>query len=327
MNPGASLQENLFMEPGFYKSAGIMDVMLTMRSIFGRCPSLCLVLLFVLSACSSGNTPAPSATTASEAPVLTETPFEPTFTPMPAAAIVNGERIPLSWFESELVRYKLAQDALGQPVDDEAAARQLVIDDVINQVLLAQGAMQAGYRLSDAEVQARIDSLSQEVDLAAWMAKWGYTEGELFQALKLQLLAAYQRDQIAAAVPESAEQVELQQVFAYTQEGANNALLSLNSGRDFDDVAFLYDPVAGGHLGWVPRGYLLIPAVEEAAFNLSVGQYSDVIESELGYHIVLVLDRGEQPLTQDARLMLQRQALHDWLEAQRANSQIEIFID
>jgi hypothetical protein len=41
----------------------------------------------------------------------------------------------------------------------------------------------------------------------------------------------------------------------------------------------------------------------------------------------MVLDRAERPLTQDARLTLQRKALHDWLEDQRSNSQIEILID
>jgi hypothetical protein len=304
-----------------------MDVMSKKGPILLKLFILCLLSVAALSACNGGETAAPSETATAEVPLLTETPAQPSPTPMPAAAIVNGERIPLAWFESELARYRLAQEALGQPIEDEAAARAQVLNDIVDQVLLAQGAMQSGYSLSDSEVQARIDSLSQEVDLPAWMAEWGYTEGDLFQALKLQMLAAYQRELIAAAVPESADQVRLQQIFAYTQDGANNALLSLNSGAEFDDVAFLYDPVAGGHMGWVPRGYLLIPAVEEAAFNLPVGQYSEVIESEIGYPIVMVLDRAERPLTQDARLTLQRKALHDWLEDQRSNSQIEILID
>ncbi len=304
---------------------GMLKSRLVLRTVL---LGLIFVVIFpFLSACNGGNTPTAPVTTPSDAPALSPTPSEPTPTPAPAAAVVNGERIPLAWFESELARYYLAQENLEQPVTDEAAAIQIVLNDIIDQVLLAQGAMESGYTLSNDEVQARIQALSQEVDLPAWMAQWGYTDADLFTSLKVQMLATYQREQIASSIPETADQVLLQQVFAFTQEGANNALLSLNSGTDFDDVAYLYDPVTGGHLGWVPRGYLLIPAVEEAAFNLPVGMFSDIIESEIGYHIVLVMDRQERPLSQDARLILQRQALHTWLESRRAASQIEILVN
>jgi len=138
-------------------------------------------------------------------------------------------------------------------------------------VLLAQGAREAGVNFDEETVQGRIDALAAEVDINAWMIEWGYSEEDLFQFLNLQLLGAFQRDQIANAVPEEVEQVELQQVLTYTEAGAKDALLSLNSGKSFDEVALIYQPVTGGYLGWVPRGYLLIPAVEEAAFNLSVG--------------------------------------------------------
>ncbi len=312
---------------GFSGGAGIMDVMSKKQLFLFRCLLLCLLPAMILSACEGGETNSQPPTATAESPVVTATPAQPTSTPLPAAAIVNGERIPLAWFESELARYVMAVEAMEEEVTDMAAAREIVLNDIIDQVLLAQGAMEAGVSMSDADVQARIDALAEETDLAAWRAQWGYTEGDLFQALKLQMLATAQREAIAASIPESADQVKLQQVFAYTQEGANNARLSLNSGTPFEDVAFLFDPVTGGYLGWVPRGYLLIPEVEEAAFNTPVGSYSDIVQSEVGYHIVLVIDRQERLLSQDARLTLQRQAVRSWLENRRTNSQIEILID
>jgi parvulin-like peptidyl-prolyl isomerase len=49
----------------------------------------------------------------------------------------------------------------------------------------------------------------------------------------------------------------------------------------------------GGDIGFVERGAIL-PDVEKAAFNLPVGGVSDVIESEMGFHIIVVVDkRGE----------------------------------
>ncbi len=283
-----------------------------------------ILLASLLSACSKNNTPTADLTSTESGPSPTPTFSEPTPTPTPAAAIVNGGRLPLVWLESEFQRYLTAQVALGLTVDDEAAARDIVLNDLIDQVLLAQSAAEAGFIVSDADVQSRIDALAAEVDLPAWKAQWGYSDTDLFDMMRLQILAADQRDRIAATIPESMEQVEIRQVFAYTSEGANNAKVSLNSGTPFEDVAFLYDPVTGGYLGWVPRGYLLVPAVEDAAFSLPVGSYSDIIESDVGYHIVLVLNREDHPLSSDARLTLQRQALQNWIVDRRANSTIEI---
>lgn len=280
-----------------------------------------ILLVSLLTACSRTSTPTVEGVVT---PSATATPSEPTPTPVPAVAIVNGERLPFAWYQGELQRYLLAQENLGTPVEDQAAAGEIVLNDLIDQMLLAQAAQQAGTMIGDTDVQARLDALAAEVDLGAWMAQWGYTEPDLFEMLRFQLLAAAQRDTLAATVPEMMEQVEIQQVFAYTSDGAHNAKVSLDSGTPFDEEAFLYDPVAGGYLGWVPRGYLLIPTVEEAAFSLPVGSYSDIIESDIGYHIVLVLDRGEHPLSSDARLTLQRQAVQSWITSQRTNSAIEI---
>ena len=303
--------------------AGIMVGMsLTNRNL--RRIIIGLVLLAMLvSACTNDNPT--EEITATAAP--TSTPSGPTPTNVPAAAVVNGEVVPLAWYESELQRYLVAQEAAGTPVTDQAAAGEIVLNELLDQFLLAQAAQEAGLTVSDEDVQTRIAALAAEVDLGAWIAQWGYTDGDLFNMLKLQILAALQRDQIAATVPESMEQVELRQVFAYTEAGAHTAKVSLDSGSDFEEMAYTYDPATGGYLGWVPRGYLLIPAVEEAAFSLPVGSYSDIIVSEVGYHIVMVLDRGEHSLSSDARLTLQRNAVAAWLADRQANSAIEVLVN
>jgi parvulin-like peptidyl-prolyl isomerase len=285
------------------------------------------LLGILLSACEGDPTPTETIQQPTVSPSDTSTPELPTPTTMPLAAVVNGEGVSLAWYESEVSRYLLAQENSETAIEDEATARENVLEDVIDQVLLAQGASASGFSVSDADVQSRLDQLATETDLPAWMTQWGYTQEELFQSLKLQILAGHQKEQIIASIPDTVEQVELQQVFAYTETGAKNALISLKSGRDFDEVALTYDPTTGGYLGWTPRGYLLIPALEEIAFNLPVGEYSDVIESEIGYHILTVLGRAERPLTSDARLILQRGALYAWLNQQREQANIEVLVD
>jgi peptidyl-prolyl cis-trans isomerase C len=72
---------------------------------------------------------------------------------------------------------------------------------------------------------------------------------------------------------------------------ANDAVTSLQSGADFMELAATYDPTSKGDLGWFPRGYLDQPAIDEAVFALQPGQYSQVVETDIGYHILYVAER------------------------------------
>ena len=48
----------------------------------------------------------------------------------------------------------------------------------------------------------------------------------------------------------------------------------------------------GGDLGYLSKGNM-IPAFEEVVFGMKVGDVSDVIESELGYHFIKITDIRE----------------------------------
>jgi len=272
----------------------------------------------ILSACAESFTPTSI--------LPTQTPVPPTPTPEPLAALVNGEGITFAEFEAELARFQAAQAALGNTIPLEEAA-QRVINDMIDQVLLAQGARGAGFIVDDATVQARMESLTAQVGgpdaLAAWMSEHGYTEETFRQALSRQIAAAWMRDQIIAAVPLYAEQVHVQQILFYNEDTAQQVLIQLEAGTDFGTLASKYDPLTHGDLGWFPRGYLPEPQIEEAAFALQPGQFSDIIESQVGYHILLVIECDPQhPLSPDALLTLQSQALADWLHQKREQSTI-----
>ena len=252
----------------------------------------------------------------------------PTPLPIPAAAIVNGEVIPQSYFEHEVQRYK-ASFAEGETLPSDAEISQQVLDSLIEQQLLSQAARAAGYTFTDQMLEAKIADLLAQLGsgsaLTNWMQANFYDDAEFRLALRLGSEATWQRDQIAATVPDAVEQVRARQIFTQSAENAQHALASLNSGTSFDELAWTYSPDTGGELGWFPRGYLLFPAIEEAAFGLPVGAHSDVIQTEIGYHIIEVMEHdAAHPLTTDAKLSLQAKALADWLQAERAKAQIEI---
>ena len=283
---------------------------------------LTLILALGLSAC--GSTPGTPATLTPAVP--SETPLPPTPTPPPLAAIVNDEWITEEEFLAEVERYRASQQGLGNDVSTDDAV-QIVLDDLIAQVLLAQTARAEGFEITDADLGSRIDTLVSEVGgtdaLAAWQSAHGYTDKSFQSALKRAAEAAWMRDKIVADVPDTAEQVHAQQILLYNEETAQKVTDQLSAGAKFADLAALYDPNTGGELGWFPRGYLLEPELEEAAFSLEPEQYSGVIITEVGYHILLVVERNPQHLlSPDAYLVMQEKALRDWLAQKRAESDI-----
>ncbi len=283
---------------------------------------LTLILALSFSACAS-----PAGPSATLTPALpTQTPVPPTPTPPPLAAVVNGEWITEAEFKAELDRYQAAGAAQENNVDPEQAVR-VVLDDLIAQVLLAQAARGQGFEITEAELGSRLAALASEVGgenaLAAWQSEHGYDDESFRSALKRAAEAAWMRDKIITGVSGTAEQVHARQILLYNEDAASKVADQLNAGANFADLAARYDPNTGGELGWFPRGYLLEPELEEAAFSLEPGQHSDVIKTEVGYHILLMLDRDPQhQLSPDAYLVMQEKALQEWLAQKRAESDI-----
>jgi len=283
--------------------------------------SLTLLTALGLSACASFFTPEIVST-----PTASPTPEPPTATPEPMALTVNGEGITILDFDAEVTRYTAAQTSLGKTVSS-ADATSAVIEDLIAQMLLAQAAHTNGFMLDDAALQARIDSLAAQIGGADALSKWksdhGYTEQAFRSALKRAAEAAWMRDKIVTSVSSTAEQVHVQQILLYNEGTAQSFLTQLNGGADFDELALQADPVTRGDLGWVPRGYLLDANFEQIAFSLAAGEHSNVITTDVGFHIIKVLERDPaRPLSPDATLALQELALKKWVEEQRQQASV-----
>jgi parvulin-like peptidyl-prolyl isomerase len=277
---------------------------------------LTLILALGLSACASflsSSAPTPE--------LPTFTPVPPTATPPPSAAVINGEYLTTVEFQAELERYKAAQTALGLSFTDEDA-NKAVLEDMIVQFLLSQAAREANFTLTESDLQLRVDALGSADVLAQWKSDHGYDDISFRIALKRSVEAAWMRDKIIADVPASVEQIHLRQILTYNQGDAQVALEQLNTGADFDELAALYDPITLGELGWVPQGYLLDAAADEAVFALQAGQYSAIIQTDAGFHIFKALERADHPLSPDALLTVQEHALKNWITEKRASSDI-----
>lgn len=285
-----------------------------------------LVVIALLAGCRSATNGPATATlpaTPSQAPA-TVTP-----TPEPAVAIVNGDRIRLDDFEAELKRLEAAE-ARAETTPDPEKQRQRVLDALIDETLLAQTASSAGFKLEDADLAKRVEQLAKDMGgteaLKEWLSKNGYDEAGFERSLKREITMIWQRDRILAEIPEKIEQVHALQIRVGSADKAQSILQQLKNGAVFATLAKEMDPLAGGDLGWIAPGTLYQPEVEKAVFALAPGTFSEVIQTEIGYHIIFVTAREARPLDNESRLTYERKVLSEWLEQRRNESQIEILV-
>ena len=130
-----------------------------------------ILTVLLVAGCSSGSaetspveTPG-LASTATQADADAPTPPQPTETPVLLAAQVNGEGITTAEYQAELARYRAA---LGTELATED--EELVMQELIDQLLMAQAAAEAGFIVDEAMVQSRIEQLDIGTDaLSAWL--------------------------------------------------------------------------------------------------------------------------------------------------------------
>jgi peptidyl-prolyl cis-trans isomerase SurA len=88
----------------------------------------------------------------------------------------------------------------------------------------------------------------------------------------------------------------------------------LEEGADFAELAEQYseDPgsaLNGGDLGWT-SGDEFVPAFREAMAETPTGQLSQPFRSQYGWHVLEVIDRREQDMSEEARRNMALQILH-----------------
>ena len=108
------------------------------------------------------------------------------------------------------------------------------------------------------------------------------------------------------------------------------------SGEDFTSVAQQVSDdrgsaLNGGMLGWVRPGQM-VSAFEQAMNQLPVGQVSQPVRSRFGYHLIEVLERRQQDVTDEAQRNQIRQTLfqrkvNDEMEAWLQQIRAEAYVD
>ena len=85
------------------------------------------------------------------------------------------------------------------------------------------------------------------------------------------------------------EMVKASHILVDSEEKANEILKSINDGLSFEDAAQEFSSCpskqSGGSLGQFGRGQM-VPEFEEAVFSMQVGDVSEPVKTQFGYHII-----------------------------------------
>jgi parvulin-like peptidyl-prolyl isomerase len=259
------------------------------------------------------------------------------------AAYVNGAAIPMEDFmrqARDAQSYLVKQGVDPNTADGAAqlqAVRVEVMEDLISQALIEQAAVELGIEVSEAELEADMQTMLGEAGgeegFRQRLSDVGLTEQQFRELQRRAILGQKVTQHIAAGASDTAEQVRARHVVVASREEAEQVLQRLRSGADFGQLVreLSLDEASArqelpGDLGWLARGRLE-PELEEMAFSLPPGQLSGVVQTALGFHIIEVLERDVARRLSDEALNDVREArVLDWLRKRRTESEIEILV-
>ena len=234
-------------------------------------------------------------------------------------AIVNGHEIKIS--EVQMA----TDDIIGQLPDLPPKLRYpFVVEFLVERHLMAQLAVKEGVADTD-EYKRR---------LALYQAK-ALRDAYFFQKIRPQVTdeeikAAY--DSESAKVAQT-ERVRARHILLGSEKEATDILARLKAGEKFEDLAKKYSLDGskdyGGDLGYFTAPEM-VAEFSKAAFALKVGEVSQPVKTDFGWHVIKIEDRktgAAQPFDQvksAIRNVLLRKKVQETMDELRKTAKIEV---
>jgi parvulin-like peptidyl-prolyl isomerase len=275
-----------------------------------RFASIILLLALVISACGGGVNGEPAAT-------------------VDGTVITVGEVESLMSDESSVV--------------DRPTFAQFLRAAIQIELILAAAEADYGVTIAEDEISDEADRIYAENGLEQtreeFLDQQGFSE-EMLHAIASQQLAVTRVQEQLSAEPteeqlaEARKQAEwglaevcLSHILVETEEEALDVLDRLGAGEDFADLAteVSTDPAVAdnsGDYGCSPPARFVEPFAE-AALAAELNVPTDPVETEFGFHVLLVTDRtdadpdevpSDEELTEEMSQTLLDQALNEWFE-------------
>ncbi|MEW6523962.1 MAG: peptidylprolyl isomerase [Bacillota bacterium] len=245
---------------------------------------------------------------------------------------------------------------------DTPEVRSSIIDQLIEEALLLEAAGERGVVPDPASVDTAVSEITEAlkdraggaeelervmkryrvgVDDLVYLATRARTLEDLYAIVVAgvgvsedEVREYYETHRSDFAMP---EMVRARHIMLDTEEKAKEILALLEAGEEFAALAAgysmdTYSAMNGGDLGFFGRGDMA-QEFEDVAFTLGIGEISGIVQTFLGYHIILVEERTEarelgfDEVAEDIKLYLDRQneelAYQSFLADLRQRARIE----
>jgi parvulin-like peptidyl-prolyl isomerase len=276
-----------------------------------------------------------------------------------AVASVNGVLIPKAYLEREVRRFEEQALSQGQLVD-ESQSDQLnrqALDTLIDIELLYQESQRRGFEISEERIEEQLNSLrtqfGDEEGYAAALEQIGISDGELRTELGRQLAIQEMIDKditpaTTVSEQESTDFYENNPAFFFSPEQvrASHILILVSpdageeeksearsriteirkrivAGEDFAELAGQFSEdnssMNGGDLGFFQREQMVKPFAD-AAFSLQIGELSEVVTTQYGFHLIRVTDRKAESVVPFEQVQLK---IFEYLQREKVMVAIE----
>ncbi len=199
------------------------------------------------------------------------------------------------------VRWQLTLDAVRRTISDPVEITEEDLAAYFEE-------HRADYQTEEQVKASHILLGTSDEDLIAYLAEHEDEYGSGEEAPQLEDV----REELVADIQEQAEEIRDD----LTEGGADFAAMAREHSTGPSGPS-------GGDLGWFARGRM-VPAFEEAAFALEVGQISDIVETQYGFHIIKLTDHREATNPQLGEIADQVRAD---LEEQIRNERMQLWFD
>ncbi len=264
-------------------------------------------------------------------------------------AKVNGEGITNEEFESDfqvfkkVYEQKIGEDAMSQKGEDgrtlEETLKENVIEKLIMERLVAKEAKDMNIEVTPEEVQ---DQMKQYITMMEGQEKFdeflktNQLSKEFFEEnLRKELLFNKHKEAFMNDTPidekeakdyfeankENLVVVKASHILVKTEDEGKKVLERLKAGEDFAKLA--------GEVSIDKASAVQGGSFEESAFALKPGETSDLVKTEVGYHIIHVEDKKDtyEALKDDIIGLLKENKYLEKLQDLRDNAKVKIFLD
>lgn len=181
-----------------------------------------------------------------------------------------------------------------------------VLDKLIIEELIKEEASEKGISIEEAQIEETYNSFKERLDQDEELKKF-YEENNLDEAfvkeqIKIDaLVKEYEKavleglglndeEKLNELTKDYVVRVNAKHILVDEEQLAKDIIAKIEAGEDFTELAKenSKDPSVAdnnGDLGYFPRG-VMVPQFEEAAFSMNVGDISEPIKTDYGYHII-----------------------------------------